>query len=273
VLRRRTFTSPGLSDTVIFESILTQHRPSPLKVLSVYSSIPKSLVSQRLDASLITPCGTCVPPLLPFHIDAVPVIVAQMGPEPLLDAMLAHPDFSIMIAGRAYDPAPYIAFAAFASHTTFNDTTSLEAQRLWGGFAHMGKILECGGACAVPKTNGACATVYEDGSFDVVPLDKKSRCTAISVAAHTLYEKSRPDILFGPGGSLDLNGMETEVVGDGRNVRVRGGIFRFERDEGRAYTVKLEGAEVVGWRTQFMGSFKDRESPTIIVLFFHFFRI
>jgi hypothetical protein len=196
-----------------------------------------------------------------------------MGPEPLLDAMLAHPDFSIMIAGRAYDPAPYIAFAAFASHTTFNDTMSLEAQRLWGGFAHMGKILECGGACAVPKTNGACATVYEDGSFDVVPLDKKSRCTAISVAAHTLYEKSRPDILFGPGGSLDLNGMETEVVGDGRNVRVRGGIFRFERDEGRAYTVKLEGAEVVGWRTQFMGSFKDRESPTIIVLFFHFFRI
>jgi hypothetical protein len=129
------------------------------------------------------------------------------GPRTLtliLDAMLANPDFDVLITGRAYDPAPYIAYAAFASESSLEDTAGLSVQRLWGGFTPMGKILECGGVCAVPKSHGAMATVYQDGTFDVAPLDPKSRCTRISVAAHTLYEKSRPDILHGPGGYLDL---------------------------------------------------------------------
>jgi len=207
----------------------------------------------------MTGCGKPVSALTQRAIDATPRIVAQMGPEPILDAMLAHPDFNILVAGRAYDPAPYIAFAAFATGTSLADTSSEEVKRLLGGFAHMGKILECGGLCGVPKSNGAMATMYADGTFDVTPLDPGSRCTPISVAAHTLYEKSRPDILYGPGGYLDLAKMKTEALGDARSVRVRGGVFQALRDEGLPYTVKLEGAEVVGYRTQMMGSFKDRE--------------
>ena len=208
---------------------------------------------------MVTGCGKPVPTLTQKTIDSTPRIVGQMGPEPILDAMLANPDFNILIAGRAYDPAPYIAYAAFATKTSLKNTASPEAQRLWGGFSHMGKILECGGLCGVPKSNGASATVYQDGSFDVTPIDPASKCTPISVAAHTLYEKSRPDILYGPGGWLDLADMKTEALEDGRTVRVRGGVFHFLRDEGRPYTVKLEGAEVVGYRAQMMGSFKDRE--------------
>lgn len=62
-----------------------------------------------------------------------------MGPEPFLDAMTANPDFNIIVGGRAYDPSPYVAFAAFASKTQVKDTASLMSQRLWGGFTHMGK--------------------------------------------------------------------------------------------------------------------------------------
>ena len=208
---------------------------------------------------MVTGCGKPVPELTQQKIDATPRIVAQMGPEPILDAMLANPDFNILIAGRAYDPAPYIAYTAFATGTSLEETGSPSAKQLWGGFAHMGKILECGGLCGVPKSNGAMATMYEDGTFDVTPLDPSSKCTPISVAAHTLYEKSRPDILYGPGGYPDLANMKTEAREDGRSVRVRGSMFHFLKDEGLPYALKLEGAEIVGYRAQTMGSFRDRE--------------
>jgi hypothetical protein len=217
------------------------------------------LVSKRLHDGKVKGCGKPVPALTQQKIDATPRIVAQMGPEPILDAMLANSDFKFMVVGRAYDPAPYIAYAAFSTRTSLENTNSPSAKHLWGGFVHMGKILECGGLCGVPKSNGAMATVYQDGSFDVTPLDPDSACTTISVAAHTLYEKSRPDVLYGPGGVLNLAGMRTEALEDGRSVRVRGSVFGFWRDEGLPYTVKLEGAEVVGYRAQIMGSFKDRK--------------
>jgi hypothetical protein len=237
-----------------------------LKMISIFSGIPKTLVSERLQNGMISGCGKPVPPLTQCKIDATLRIVAQMGPEPILDAMLDNPDFNVLIAGRAYDPAPYIAYAAFATKTVRKGACSPEEQRVWGGFAHMGKILECGGLCGVPKSNGAMATMYQDGMFDVTPLDPDSRCTPISVASHTLYEKSRPDILHGPGGYLDLGNMQTQALEDGRSVRVQGGVYHLLQDEGLSYTLKLEGAEVVGYRSQIMGSFKDRECFMCCVL-------
>lgn len=53
----------------------------------------------------------------------------------------------------------------------------------------MGKILECGGICAVPKGRSMIATMRRD-SFDLIPLAPEERCTPLSVAAHTLYEKN-----------------------------------------------------------------------------------
>lgn len=41
-------------------------------------------------------------------------------------------------------------------------------------------------------------------SFELTPLNPIERCSPLSVAAHTLYEKTRPDLLPGPGGILDL---------------------------------------------------------------------
>ncbi|KAJ4353830.1 uncharacterized protein N0V89_005560 [Didymosphaeria variabile] len=234
-----------------------EERHYKLKVIAIYSAVTKTFVHERLQKNAISGCGPPVPPLTSKLIDSAPRIVSQMGPEPLYDAMTATPDFNILVGGRAYDPSPYIAFAAWASKTPLDQTSTPEAKRLWGGFAHMGKILECGGICASPKCSAVRATMYADGTFDLTPGEPESRCTPLSVSGHTLYEKSRPDLLYGPGGWLDLMESSYELLWDGRTCRVRGGRFTFSRDVGAKYMVKLEAAHVVGYRASYMGSVKD----------------
>lgn len=219
----------------------------------------KPLVLERLQSDAINGCGPTVPALTEGDIESAVKIASQMGPEPFLDAMNATPDFNVIVGGRAYDPSPYVAFAAFASKAALKETGSPQSQQLWGGFTHMGKIMECGGLCATPKSAGVGVTVYSDGTFDITPSDPKARCTPISVSAHTLYEKSRPDVLYGPGGWLDLTASKYEQLGDGRTCRVRGGLFTFSRDAGLPYQVKLEAATVIGYRSMYMGSIKDCE--------------
>lgn len=115
----------------------------------------------------------------------------------------------------------------------------------------MGKIMECGALCSTPKSREALAIVRHD-SFDIVPLDPKSRCTVVSVAAHSLYEKTRPDILHGPGGTLLLSDARYEQLPDNRTVRVRGSHFQLA-EQGK-YTVKLD---TVGYFSIFIGAIRD----------------
>lgn len=231
-----------------------------LKAISIYSEIKKDFVRQRLAAGAVSGCGKPVPQLTEEDIDTAPRICSQMGPEPFYDAMLANPDFNVIAGGRGYDPSPYIAYCAWASKTPFTNTATEEGRRMFGAFAHMGKIMECGASCARPKGSGAMSIVYEDGSFDIAPADPNSKCTPLSVSAHSLYEKTRPDILAGPGGKLDLTHSKYEQLKDERTVRCRGAEFVFSRDAGLPYQIKLEAARLVGYRSQYMGSYKDRKS-------------
>lgn len=212
---------------------------------------------EKLEAGQVSGCGPCVPALTMQDIEATPTIVGQIGPEPLVQAMTTHSDFDIVVAGRAYDPSPYVAFCAFhAFRQSYRSVLDLDPTVL-GGFTHMGKLMECGAFCAIPKSAASMATIYHDGSFDIRPLASGSRCTPTSVAAHVLYEKSRPDLLYGPGGCLDLTPATYSVLADGVTVRARGAIFNSSKRRGQPYTVKFEGAKVIGNRTIFMGSFCD----------------
>lgn len=114
----------------------------------------------------------------------------------------------------------------------------------------MGKIMECGGICAVPKGRSMIATMRKD-SFDLTPLSPAERCTPLSVAAHTLYEKTRPDLLPGPGGVLNLNGARYEQVTP-KTCRISGAKF-----EKTLYQVKLEGVTHLGHRSIFVGGIRD----------------
>jgi hypothetical protein len=116
---------------------------------------------------------------------------------------------------------------------------------------HMGKIMECGALCAEPGGRSIMGVLRQD-HFELEPVNPEERCTESSVAAHTLYEKTHPYLLPGPGGTLDVSGCRFEQVTD-RRVRVSGSRFR----PARPYTVKLEGAKPVGYRSIFVGGIRD----------------
>lgn len=209
-----------------------------LKVAAIYSDVEAALVHERLDAGQLGPCASA-PQATTHDIDTSEHIVAQMGAEPILKVLREHPDVNVVVAGRAYDPAPYAAFCL------------LHGIEDPGIFWHMGKIMECRANCAEPKGRVILATIRQD-SFDLEPMNPAERCTPLSVAAHTLYEKTRPDLLSGPGGVLDLSGARYLPLTE-RSVRVNGSVFR----PTPRYLVKLEGAAIVGQRTIFIGGIRD----------------
>jgi hypothetical protein len=96
-------------------------------------------------------------------------------------------------------------------------------------------------------------SVIRKDHFELVPLNPGERVTPVSAAAHTLYEKTRPDVLPGPGGRLFLGEAKYEQLPDQRSVKVSGSVY--EKDE--VYKVKLEGAELLGYRTVFIGGIRD----------------
>ncbi|PCH44784.1 hypothetical protein WOLCODRAFT_139234 [Wolfiporia cocos MD-104 SS10] len=206
-----------------------------LRVAKIYSEFDKDTVKSRIEQGKVGPCGP-VPPLTAEGVDETVVIVGQMGAEPYLAALSVEEPVDIILGGRAYDPAP---FAAVCLKRGINPGIA------W----HMGK-LECGGMCVEPKQPLIFATIRKD-SFDLEPVTDNSRCSVISVAAHTLYEKTRPDLLPGPGGVLNLKYSTYEQLTP-RIVRVRGAIF-----EPRPYQVKLEGARIIGFRSIFVGGIRD----------------
>lgn len=229
----------------IIDDIVAARGYRSLKIIKIYAEIPKEVVQEALQSSSarIAPCGGGVPPLASSEIKASTRIVAQMGMQPFLDAMHRHPDFDMIIAGRAYDPAPYAALCYYY------DLKDL------GMAYHMGKVMECGAQCATPKSREAFATIRKD-SFDIMPLDPAAICTPLSVAAHTLYEKSRPDLHYGPDGVLDLTHTTYTALSDGRSVRVRGSAFTQSTPETK-WTIKLEGAKVEGYHSMFIGGCAD----------------
>ncbi len=203
----------------------------------IHAEIPKETVRAAMREGKVTPLAPA-PELTEEMLDATGAIVAQMGIEPIIKALDAGAQ--VVLAGRCYDPA---VFAAPAVRAGFDQ----------GLAVHMGKILECASIAATPGSGSDCmfGTLYDD-HFILEPLNLIRKCTTLSVAAHTLYEKTNPYILPGPGGHLDLTDTtfteETE-----RAARVTGSKFV----KSPAYAVKLEGARRIGYRTVSIAGARD----------------
>jgi hypothetical protein len=88
--------------------------------------------------------------------------------------------------------------------------------------------------------------------FRLEPLNPVRKCTTLSVAAHTLYEKTNPYVLPGPGGSLDLRETTFEQETDSITI-VRGSKFM----PSHPYTIKLEGSRCIGFRTVSIAGTRD----------------
>ncbi|MCL2353679.1 MAG: DUF1446 domain-containing protein, partial [Defluviitaleaceae bacterium] len=200
-----------------------------MKMAIISSQIDTNMVLQSLEAGKLK-AMTAAPVPNVDDIQNSTNIVAQMGEAPFIKALDAG--VNVIVAGRSYDPS---VFAAPAIRAGFDAGLAL----------HMGKILECAAIAATPGSGSDCMLgILRDDHFELQTLNPARKCTITSVAAHTLYEKSSPTILPGPGGVLDLTQTRFEQKGDA--VVVRGS--RFVPDEGANY-VKLEGAKLVGHRT------------------------
>jgi len=208
-----------------------------LRVAVINATADKGWLKEKLAAGAITPM-TGVPQLTGSEIDLATEIVAQMGHEPYLEALEQGVD--LIIAGRSYDPAMAVAACVH------NGIENL------GLAYHMGKIIECGTLCTIPGGNGPILGLVTDESLVIQSLFPDKMATPLSVAAHTLYEKSHPFLLAGPGGMLNLADSTFEQLPHNA-VRIRGS--RFIPDE--TYRVKLEGAKLAGYRAIFIGAVRD----------------
>ncbi|WP_291546979.1 acyclic terpene utilization AtuA family protein [Clostridium sp. HMP27] len=208
------------------------------KLAIIWADIPKDRINAAIKESKVEGMSKNIPVLTEDIVDETNNIVAQMGVEPILEALENKAD--IIICGRAYDPAP---FAAIGIYNGFDKALSY----------HLGKILECGALCSEPGSAKDCIMgALSKDNFEVYPINKARRCTPISVAAHTFYEKDHPYILKGPGIVLNLEDCEFEAVSENR-VRVKGS--RIEKTP--VYKIKLEGARQKAFRTFVMAGVRD----------------
>ncbi|KNY13253.1 3-methylaspartate ammonia-lyase [Shinella sp. SUS2] len=198
-----------------------------LRFAMIDSEVEKGVVEAALNEGRIASCGGS-PKLALQDIRQCSHIVAQAGIEPILRSLTLGAN--VILAGRAYDPS---VFGAFPAMHGFDLGLAL----------HMGKILECAAIASIPGSGSDCmiGTLRRD-NFELEPLNPSRKCTVASVAAHSLYEKSDPYLLPGPGGVLDLTDARFEQI-DERRVRVSG-----SRHVDAPYAVKLEGARRVGHR-------------------------
>ena len=206
----------------LINEILVEHKLRA-KIAVIWADFTPEEIIEANRAGEIKPLSRNIKPLEEKVILETPSIVAQMGHEPIVEAL--ENAATIIICGRAYDPSPFAAIGIFHNKDA-------------GLSYHLGKILECGALCAEPGTtkDSILGTLTED-SFTVQSLNTERKCTSLSVAAHTFYEKEHPYILNGPGFTLDLSECTFKEIEEGI-IEVRNSKFQPNKE----YWIKLEGA-------------------------------
>ncbi len=207
------------------------------KLALIHAEFPKEEVKKALKEGKIHPLDPA-PQLTDELIDETTRIVGQMGMEPFIKAL--DEGAEVILAGRTYDPCCFSAAAVRAGYDKALAT-------------HIGKILECASICATPGSGSDCMFGYiGEDYFRLEPLNPIRKCTTLSIAAHTLYEKTNPYILPGPGGHIDLTECKFEQETE-NTVKVSGTKFV----PTPKYTIKLEGARRIGYRTVSVAGARD----------------
>jgi phage FluMu protein gp41 len=207
------------------------------KLALIHAEQDKAYLKKRLREGRIKPLQPA-PEFNDAVIDRSAHIVGMMGAEPYMRALDAGAD--VIVAGRSSDTA---IFAALPVMRGFPEGIA------W----HAAKILECGAAAVVNRKTPDCmfAWVRKD-HFVVEAPDTTLRCTPQSIASHSLYENADPFKLVECSGTLDLTHSRYETVSE-RAVKVSGSAFI----PASRYTVKLEGAEKIGYQSIVIGSVRD----------------
>lgn len=228
---------PHLQWTVDIVRELAREHQWHFLLAQIDSELEKDDVLDALQKGKISPLAPA-PPLNESVIRGANRLVAMMGIEPIQCAL--KKGAQVVIAGRCSDVAIYAALPIL------NGIPRAVA-------FHAGKILECGAASVAQRLYPDCmASEMDEDGFTVEPPNPELRCTPQSVIAHTLYENADPYRLVESGGTLDTSRARYEAIGD-RTVRVTGSQF-VPTDR---YTVRLEGAALVGYRSIVIAGIRD----------------
>jgi hypothetical protein len=171
-------------------------------------------------------------------VDASERIAAQMGPEPVMQAL--DLDVDGVITGRSLDVGLYMALPLKRGFDK-------------GLTAHLAKSIECSGQVTVPQSFEAVFGILRKDHFLVKPTNPDAVCTVVSIAAHAFYERPDPNHEENPGGALDITGATYEQL-DESTVKVSG-----SRWVPAPYTLKIEGARKIGYRTISICGIRDEQ--------------
>ena len=192
----------------------------------IHAEQDKAWVKDRLREGKLKPLRNASEPN-EEAIDRANRIVGMMGPEPFMEAL--GNGAQIELAGRSSDPARWAGCAM---------RSQLPPARSW--FA--GKVLECGATAALPKGHDCMLTTVRRDHIVIEATNPIRICTPFSVANHSLHENASLNLHVEPGGLPDTSECRFEAETE-RSVRVSGVKWTSQ-----PYTVKLEGAELAGYR-------------------------
>jgi hypothetical protein len=201
------------------------------KVAVIRSEIDPEIIIKEFRAGALRPTGAG--PDLDEASLSESTIVGQMGIHPLITALESGAQF--ILAGRSCD------IALFAS--------DMIRRNIDAGLAyHVGHVLECGALACDPGSPSDClvAEIYDDGSAIFAAPNPARRCTAYSIAAHSLYEESHPQLQYYPEGILVME--KTQFFSrDGRSAGIRNSRF-VHSAKPWPWSIKLEGSRKLGAR-------------------------
>jgi hypothetical protein len=201
------------------------------KVAVIRSEIDPEVIIREFRAGALRATG--VGPDLDEASLRESTIVGQMGIHPLITALESGAQF--ILAGRSCD------IALFAS--------DMIRRNIDAGLAyHVGHVLECGALACDPGSPSDClvAEVYDDGSAIFTAPNPTRRCTAYSIAAHSLYEESHPQLQYYPEGILVMEKTQF-FYRDGRSAGIRNSRF-VHSARPWPWSIKLEGSRRLGAR-------------------------
>ena len=227
----------------LIEDICRQHSLD-LNLGVVWSELdPKYLlkgIEQGVRAKRIVPHAVLEEFLSAENVENNTRIVAQVGPEVVMDLWEQNPGLDGIVCGRSLDVGLYAAMPLLYGFDR-------------GLAMHFGKIMEDGALAATPGSgNDGLLGIIRQDHFDVKPTNPLRRCTPESVTGHAFYERSDPSREANPGGDLDVS-VATYTQLDHDTVRVEGAKWIPAPE----YTVKLEGVTQIGYRSICIAGIRD----------------
>jgi len=215
----------------VAKEVFAEQNVTNAKVAVIRSEMDPAVIINEFKNNALRPTGLG-PDLTEVSLRES-TIVGQMGIHPLITALESGAQY--VLAGRACD------IALFAS--------DMIRRGIDPGLAyHVGHVLECGALACDPGSPSDClvAEIYDDGTALFVAPNEERSCTPYSIAAHSLYEESHPQLQFYPEGILDMEKTEF-FAKDNKITGIRNSIF-VRSEKPWPWSIKLEGARLVGKR-------------------------